>query len=232
MVTPSSIRHEAEGTDGESRGREPSRSESTPRRRLPRKLDRPDFNRPTLRVARSLLGKFLVRNVDGHLLEGMITEVEAYKGPRDRACHAYGGRRTERVEPLYGEGGTAYVYLVYGLHWLLNFATAGAGKPEGVLVRGILLDPCGSRKLLAGPGRVSQTLLIDKRLDGVDVTTSSELWVEDRGVRFAGDSVKKGPRVGIDFAGPYWAAREWRFWIDVEDALSKTLPQASERRLR
>ena len=195
--------------------------------REPVRLDHAEFNRPTLRVARQLLGKFIVRAIDGHRLQGMITEVEAYKGPRDKACHAYGGRRTKRVEPLYGDGGTAYVYLVYGLHWLLNFATAGAGKPEGVLVRGILFDPDGERRLLAGPGRVSQALRIDKKLDGVDTTTSAELWVEDRGVRFAADRVKRGPRVGIEFAGPYWAAREWRFWVDVEEAPGKA--RASSR---
>ncbi len=80
----------------------------------------------------------------------MITETEAYKGPRDRASHAFGGRRTARVEPLYADGGTTYVYLVYGMHWLLNFSTAGAGNPEGVLIRGILASraqesaDCGS----------------------------------------------------------------------------------------
>jgi DNA-3-methyladenine glycosylase len=99
------------------------------------RLDRGVFNRPTLQVARDLLGKFIVRNDRGRRLSAMITEVEAYRGPRDRACHAYGGRRTPRVEPLYGDGGTVYVYLVYGMHWLLNFSTAGAEKPEGVLVR-------------------------------------------------------------------------------------------------
>jgi DNA-3-methyladenine glycosylase len=89
----------------------------------PIRLDRGAFNRPTLVVARELLGKFIVHRRAGRVVHAMIAEVEAYRGPMDRASHAYGGRRTARVEPLYRDGGTAYVYLVYGLHWLLNFST-------------------------------------------------------------------------------------------------------------
>jgi DNA-3-methyladenine glycosylase len=144
----------------------------------------------------------------------MITEVEAYKGPKDRACHAYGGRRTPRTAPLYGDGGTVYVYLVYGMHWLLNFSTAGQDKPEGVLIRGILADLAGEQKLVVGPGRVTRHLRIDKKLDGMDVTDSKKIWLEDRGVHIPATCVKQGPRIGVDYAGAYWAARPWRFWID------------------
>lgn len=181
----------------------------------PRKLDRTAFNRPTLQVARELLGKFIVRRCEAGALTAMIAEVEAYKGPRDQASHAYGGRRTRRVEPLYADGGTVYVYFVYGMHWMLNFSTAGLGKPEGLLVRGIVAEAGGERKLLAGPGRVTQYLKIDKALDGADATCSNEIWLEDRGVRIPASQVRNGPRVGIDFAGPYWAERPWRFWIDT-----------------
>jgi DNA-3-methyladenine glycosylase len=180
----------------------------------PYRLDRNAFNRPTLAVARDLLGKFIVRSDGGRKIEAMITETEAYKGPRDRASHAHGGRRTARVEPLYGDGGTVYVYLVYGIHWLLNFSTAGREMPEGVLVRGVLAEPAGERKLIAGPGKVSRHLGIDKKLDGADVTGSKQIWIEDRGFQVPARSIRKGPRVGIDYAGPYWAARPWRFWID------------------
>jgi DNA-3-methyladenine glycosylase len=180
----------------------------------PRKLDRTTFNQPTLRVARDLLGKFIVRNYEGRALSAMIAEVEAYKGPEDQASHAYGGRRTRRVEPLYADGGTLYVYFVYGMHWMLNFSTAGVGKPEGVLIRAILAEAAGERKLLVGPGRVTQYLKIDKALDGADAIHSNEIWLEDRGVRIPASRVNSGPRVGIDFAGPYWAERPWRFWID------------------
>ena len=186
------------------------------------RLDRDAFNRPTLQVARDLLGKFIVRRQGPRCLSAMITEVEAYKGPHDRACHTYGGRRTPRVEPLYGDGGTVYVYLVYGMHWLLNFSTAGRDRPEGVLVRGIQPDSDGEQKLIAGPGRVTRYLEIDKRLDGTDATGSGEMWLEDRGVRIPAGRVRRGPRVGVDFAGPYWAARPWRFWIDVRDHLTRS----------
>lgn len=181
-------------------------------------LDRNAFNRPTLQVARDLLGKFIVRSYRGRQISAMITEVEAYKGPKDAASHAYNGRRTARVEPLYADGGTVYVYFIYGIHWMLNFSTAGKDIPEGILIRGILADPNGERKLLAGPGRVTKYLKIDKKLDGVDVTDSKQIWLEDRGVRIPARSIKRGPRIGVDFAGPYWAARPWRFWIERSTA--------------
>jgi DNA-3-methyladenine glycosylase len=180
-----------------------------PGRRTIRRLGRRAFNRPTLRVARELLGKFIVRG----RLSAMIAETEAYKGPQDRASHAAGGRRTPRVEPLYGDGGTVYVYFVYGMHWLLNFSTAGEGRPEGVLIRGIVTR---EGKLVAGPGRVTRYLKIAKGLDGADVTRSTQIRIEDRGVRIPASRIRRGPRVGVDSAGPYWAARPWRFRIEFE----------------
>jgi DNA-3-methyladenine glycosylase len=169
-----------------------------------------------LRVARELVGKFIVREHGGRRVCAMITEVEAYKGPKDRAAHSYNGRRTARVDPLYRDGGTVYVYFVYGMHWMLNFSTAGKGKPEGVLVRGVVAGEAGKRGPIAGPGRVTRYLRIDKSLDGADATRSRHIWLEDRGVRIPAKRLKRGPRIGIDFAGPYWAARPWRFWVDVE----------------
>jgi DNA-3-methyladenine glycosylase len=183
-------------------------------------LTRASFNLPTLRVSRDLLGKFIVRRHRGRQLAAMITEVEAYKGPRDRAAHTFGGRRTARVEPLYADGGTAYVYLVYGIHWLLNFSTAGAETPEGVLIRGVLTADGAKPRLLSGPGRVTTYLRIDRRLDHVDATRSAVMWLEDRGIRVAASRIMTGPRVGIDYAGAYWAARRWRFWIDSPGDLS------------
>ena len=187
-------------------------------RKEPRHLDRDAFNRPTLQVARDLLGKFIVRSYRGRPISAMITEVEAYKGPKDAASHAHNGRRTPRVEPLYGDGGTVYVYFIYGIHWMLNFSTGGKDVPEGVLIRGILADADGEGKLLTGPGRVTKYLKIDKRLDGADVTGSTQIWLEDRGVRIPARSIKRGPRIGVDFAGPYWAVRPWRFWIERSTA--------------
>ncbi len=192
----------------------------------PKRLDRAAFNRPTLRVARDLLGKFIVRRHCGRELAAMITEVEAYKGPRDRASHAFGGRRTARVEPLYADGGTAYVYLVYGMHWLLNFSTAGAGNPEGVLIRGILTERAAQRMPISGPGRVSAHLHVDRRLDRIDATRSVHMWLEDRGIRVPATRVRRGPRIGIDYAGAYWAARRWRFWIDASADISAVVAAA------
>jgi len=187
--------------------------------REPRRLDRIAVNRSTLQIARDLIGKFIVRSYRGRRISAMITEVEAYKGPKDRASHAYGGRHTPRVEALYADGGTVYVYLVYGMHWMLNFSTASQGKPEGVLIRGILADLDGERKLLAGPGRVTKYLRIDNKLDGADVIDSRQIWLEDRGVRIPAKSIRRGPRIGVDFAGPYWAKRPWRFWIERDTAV-------------
>jgi DNA-3-methyladenine glycosylase len=185
-----------------------------------KRLTRASFNLPTLRVSRDLLGKFIVRRHRGRQLAAMITEVEAYKGPRDRAAHTFGGRRTARVEPLYADGGTAYVYLVYGIHWLLNFSTAGAGTPEGVLIRGVLTADGAKPRLLTGPGRVTTYLRIDSRHAHIDATRSAVMWLEDRGIRVATRRIMTGPRVGIDYAGAYWAARRWRFWIDSPADLS------------
>lgn len=178
------------------------------------RLDRDAFNRPTLQVARDLLGKFLVVRRRGRETCGMITETEAYKGPKDLASHAARGRRTPRVEPLYADGGTVYVYFVYGMHWLLNFSTAGAERPEAVLIRGVLAGDGEGRVLVEGPARVTRHLRVDKALDGDDAVTSPRIRVEDRGVRVPASAVRRGPRIGIDYAGPYWAARPWRFWID------------------
>jgi DNA-3-methyladenine glycosylase len=177
------------------------------------RIGRDIFNRPTLTVAPNLLGKFIVRRHKGRQWAAMITEIEAYKGPRDAAAHTYGGRRTARVEPLYADGGTAYVYLIYGMHWMLNFSTVGADVPEGVLIRGVL--PEDSAKAILGPGRVCKYLAIDKSLSGVDAIGAKHLWLEDRGIVVPKGRITRGPRVGIDYAGPYWAARPWRFSIDA-----------------
>ncbi len=184
-----------------------------------RRLTRAEFNQPTLKVARNLIGKFLVRRIGRRTMSAMIAEVEAYKGPKDLAAHSAGGRRTARVEPLYGDGGTVYVYFIYGMHWMLNFATAGRDLPEGVLIRALLADPDGEPRYLAGPGRVTRYLKVDKALDGKDVTVSRQIWIEDRGLRVPVRSIQRGPRIGVDYAGDYWAARPWRFWLDKVTAV-------------
>jgi DNA-3-methyladenine glycosylase len=207
----------AQGRDRGSRGRRAGRVVTfAPYRRLVRA----DFNQPTLQVARGLLGKFIVRRTGRSTIAAMITEVEAYKGPRDLAAHSAGGRRTARVEPLYGEGGTVYVYFIYGMHWMLNFAAAGKDSPEGVLIRGILAPQPDGWKYLAGPGRVTRFLQVDGTLKGADATSDKRIWLEDRGARIAIRRIHHGPRVGVDYAGPYWASRPWRYWIDRETAVA------------
>src|SRR5579859_4050844 len=110
--------------------RDAAAPEERVKRKESRRLNRAAFNRPTLQVARDLLGKFIVRTYRSRPISAMITEVEAYKGPRDKAAHSYNGRRTRRVEPLYADGGTVYVYFIYGMHWMLNFSTVGKDIPE------------------------------------------------------------------------------------------------------
>ncbi len=186
------------------------------------RLRREAFNQPTLRVARNLLGKFLVRVVRGRRISAMIAEVEAYRGPADRASHAWAGRRTARTEVLYADGGRAYIYLAYGIHWLLNLTTGGPGKPECVLIRAAVATHGAKTITLKGPGLLTRHLKIDGKLRAVDVTTSRELWVEDHGLRVPARDVRNGPRIGIDYAGAYWSSRPWRYWIDGTPGLRRS----------
>ena len=160
-----------------------------------------------MRQARGLLGKFLVRTADGATVARMITEVEAYDGERDRACHARAGR-TARTEVMYRAGGCWYVYLCYGVHEMLNLVTGPADWPAAVLIRGI--------EGAAGPGRVTRALGIDRRLNGAPALPAGGLHVEDRGIRVPRSWVRVAPRVGVAYAGPVWAAKPWRFAIAPE----------------
>ena len=157
----------------------------------------------TVAQARALLGKYLVRRrPDGRVEARMITEVEAYDGERDLACHARFGR-TRRTEVMYAAGGRWYVYLCYGVHEMLNLVVGPEGWPAAVLIRGVE----GS----SGPGRLTKALEIGRALNGAIAGEESGLWIEDRGVRVAPRDVCATPRVGVDFAGPVWAGKRWRF---------------------
>ena len=168
-------------------------------------LSRIYFNRPTVTVARSLIGKYLVRAIDGRTLAGKIVEVEAYVGPEDKACHASKGR-TQRTDVMFGPGGVAYVYLIYGMYHCLNVVTEREEFPSAVLIRAIEIDG----KLIDGPGRVCRALQIDRRLNRVDLTTGESLWFEDRGVLVKKADVGTHPRIGVEYAGK-WAKKPWRF---------------------
>jgi DNA-3-methyladenine glycosylase len=162
----------------------------------------------TVRLARGLLGKYLVRTLaGGATLARMITEVEAYDGERDRACHARAGR-TGRTEVMYRRGGCWYVYLCYGVHEMLNLVTGPEGWPAAVLIRGV--------EGAAGPGRVTRALGIGRGLNGALAEPASGLHVVDRGIRVPRAWVQAGPRVGVAYAGPGWAAKPWRFAIAPE----------------
>jgi DNA-3-methyladenine glycosylase len=190
----------------------------------PARLSRDFYLRgDVVQVSRDLLGKVLCSRVNGAVARALITETEAYAGVGDRASHAWGGRRTKRTEPMYADGGTAYVYLCYGLHHLFNVVTAPAETPHAVLVRAaqpleglpLMLKRRGKRKLdrtlLAGPGSLAQALGITTRLTGTSLLGDT-IWIEDHGIDTGAASISAGPRVGIDYAGED-AARPYRFLL-------------------
>ena len=167
------------------------------------------FNRPTLMVARSLIGKYLVRSIDGCAIAGKIIEVEAYVGSQDKACHASKGR-TKRTEVLFGPPGQSYVYLIYGMYHCLNVVTEQEEFPAAVLIRAIEVDGV----LIDGPGRLCRALQIDRSLNRIDLTIQESLWFEDRGGRILRGQVAALPRIGVDYAGA-WAKKPWRFRLQV-----------------
>jgi DNA-3-methyladenine glycosylase len=166
------------------------------------------FDRDTVRVARDVLGKLLVREIDGVRLWGRLVEVEAYLGPDDLAAHSAGGRRTARTEVMYGPPGRAYVYFTYGMHHCLNFVTRSEGTPQAVLVRAIEPGPGVGRA--AGPGLVCRALDIDARLNGVALAPPQLYVVDDHAPR---KKIYATPRIGVESSGD-WAARPLRFCYD------------------
>jgi DNA-3-methyladenine glycosylase len=167
-----------------------------------KKIEKDFYIRDVLEVAPDLPGKNLVlRLPDSSLGRFRITEVEAYNGNEDKACHASKGR-TARTEIMFHEGGKLYVYLIYGMYWMLNIVTGGANIPQAVLIRGVDNYP--------GPGRLTKFLKIDKSFYGEDLVTSDRIWIEDS---VTTHNIKNGPRIGIDYAGEYWKTRPWRYYL-------------------
>lgn len=157
------------------------------------------FRRDALTVARELLGKTIVRCfANGETQRFVITETEAYLGEEDLACHASKGR-TPRTEVMYHGGGEIYVYLIYGMYWMLNFVTGNEDHPQAVLIRGV--------DKVTGSGRVGRLLELDKSFYGEELYTSGRLWVEDSPTA---EAYKTASRVGIDYAGE-WKDKPWRF---------------------
>ena len=181
-------------------------------------------------VSRDLLGKVLCTDIEGQHSAILITETEAYAGVTDKASHAYGERRTRRTEPMYGPGGTAYVYLCYGIHHLFNVVTNVSGVPHAVLVRAgeplaglpVMLHRRGRShadgSLLAGPGSVARALGITTELTGSSLL-DGPISILDHGLSVDAASIDTGPRVGIDYADED-AARPYRFRLDPETARS------------
>lgn len=195
-----------------------------------RALPRAFYVAPTLVVARRLLGKILLHDAPGGLTAGRIVEVEAYRGPSDRAAHTFGGRRTARNETMWGDAGHAYVYFIYGMHHCVNVVTQAAGVPEAVLIRA--LEPVAGVPLMRlrrdrsvgpewqlcrGPGALCRALGIDRAQDGADLT-EGPLRILDGGAVPA-SAVARTARIGVDYAGAD-AHRPWRFVVRDARAVS------------
>lgn len=200
--------------------------------RLPRQFYMGD----TVEIAQKLLGKYLVRVLDGQLLVGRITETEAYVGRCDKACHAYNYRWTARTSTLFGPPGHAYIYLIYGIHHCLNFVTEPEGEPSAVLIRAIepvagmetirclrfgdsTMTSYRRKNFLNGPGKVCQGLALTRAQNGLDLTDNTLFVCDtpaDVGLLCSSippEKMRTGPRIGVDYAEE---ARDfpWRFWLE------------------
>ena len=196
------------------------------------RLSREFFTRRnTLRIARDLLGKLLVvPDERGQRVSGVIVETEAYLGEIDKAAHSFGGRRTERNEITYAEGGHVYVFFVYGMYYQLNLVTGREGHPHVVLVRAVepvegievMRERRGVMKdtnLTSGPGKLCIAFRITRKFNGEDLAVSDKIWVEQyRSIRKS--EVLSGPRVGIDYAGEF-VQMPWRFWVKENAFVSR-----------
>jgi DNA-3-methyladenine glycosylase len=180
-------------------------------------LTREFYDRPTLLVARHLLGARLIRVMHGVRLGGMIIETEAYIGEEDLGCHARAGK-TKRNAVMYGKPGQAYIYFTYGMHWMLNSVTERQGFPAAVLIRA--MEPVESVDIISsrrhggdtfGPAKLTQALGIDGSLNGVDLCSrKAGLWIE-KGVSITDAEVITGPRVGLENVPELWRSKPWRF---------------------
>lgn len=205
------------------------------------KLPRAFYTRAdVLTVARQLLGQILVVPTErGDRVAGMIVETEAYRGPEDRASHAYGSRRTRRTETMYRTGGTAYVYFVYGMYHQFNVVTNARGIPHAVLIRGLEpvegIEMMRARRpgqpdvnLASGPGKLSLALAIDGSLDGADLL-DDRVWIERGDRAIAPSAIACGPRIGIAYAGE-WVDKPWRFWLKGNPFVSRPDAVSRDRR--
>ena len=154
-------------------------------------VDKNFYRQDTTTLAKALIGKWIVVNVDDTKYLAQISETEAYLGVGDSACHTYGGKRTDRTEPMWQDGGTVYVYLCYGMHYLLNIVSKKENEPEAVLIRATIEAN--------GPGKLTKYLHIDKTFNNEDISTSDKIQIYDDGNKY---SFIIDKRVGIDYANP------------------------------
>jgi DNA-3-methyladenine glycosylase len=183
---------------------------------MARRLSRRFFSRSSAEVARALLGKRLIHGGHG----GLIVETEAYLGPADLASHARFGK-TRRNAVMFGPAGVSYVYLCYGIYNLFNVVTGKGGDPQAVLIRALAAEPGSAfaTRDMAGPGKLTRALGIDREHSGIDLTDGAPIGIEP-GRRVPAESVAVGPRIGVDYAGR-WASEPLRFWIEGEPAVSR-----------
>jgi len=184
-------------------------------------LSREFYTQPTLAVAKALLGKYILRRAGKKIFAGKIIETEAYIGPQDKASHAYlpyrlrswpgQTKRTPRNEAEFLQGGHIYIYLVYGMYWQLNITTWKEDTPECILIRA--LDMGQEIKRANGPGKLCGYLKLNKSFNEEDITQSKRIWLEDRGEKVSPVQILATGRIGIDYAGSYWARRKWRFLL-------------------
>jgi DNA-3-methyladenine glycosylase len=188
-----------------------------------RPLQREFFTRPADRVARELLGcRLAVRGSNGRVTRHVVFETEAYLGEHDLACHGARGK-TPRNAVMFGPAGVWYVYLCYGMHWMLNVVTGAAGVPAAVLIRGV-----GGN---VGPGRLTRALGIDKSFDGRPAARATGLWLEP-GRPVPPRSIERTPRIGVGYAGD-WATKPLRFVVDPGTLdVSEGIPAGSQAQPR
>ncbi|MFB3388348.1 DNA-3-methyladenine glycosylase [Flavobacterium sp. LAR06] len=189
------------------------------------------LHQDVLFLAKDLLGKVLFTQIEGQVTAGVIVETEAYFGEIDKASHAYGGRRTNRTEIMYSEGGVSYVYLCYGIHHLFNIVTSVKNEPHAVLIRAIepLIGtetmelrrnmPITKSAISSGPGSAAKALGIDKTFNQKDLG-GEEIWIEDHGIRYSENDIAATPRVGVAYAQED-AFLPWRFFIKGNKHVSK-----------